>query len=87
VPISATSTVAQAESLADAGPADAKYVPQIAESCEKLGELVADRSPARTPAGPRRRSLHRSGNRGRRLRDFSAIEQKSACSGSTPTPI
>jgi arginase len=34
--------VAQAESLADAGPSNAKYVTQIAESCEKLARLVAD---------------------------------------------
>jgi arginase len=34
--------VAQAESLADAGPLNAKYVTQIAESCEKLARLVAD---------------------------------------------
>jgi arginase len=34
--------VAQAESLADAGPTNAKYVAQIAESCEKLARLAAD---------------------------------------------
>jgi len=34
--------VAQAESLADEGPSNAKYVTQIAESCEKLARLVAD---------------------------------------------
>jgi arginase len=33
--------VAQAESLADAGPTNAKYVHQIAESCEKLAKMVA----------------------------------------------
>jgi arginase len=33
--------VAQAESLADAGPSNAKYVQQIAESCENLAKLVA----------------------------------------------
>ena len=33
--------VAQAESL-DAGPSNARYVTQIAESCEKLARLVAD---------------------------------------------
>ena len=33
--------VAQAESLSDAGPSNAKYVTQIAESCEKLARLVA----------------------------------------------
>ena len=33
--------VAQAESLTDAGPSNAKYVTQIAESCEKLAALVA----------------------------------------------
>ena len=33
---------AQAESLADHGPANAKYVTQIAESCEKLARIVAD---------------------------------------------
>ena len=34
--------VPQAESLADPGPANAKYVTQIAESCEKLARIVAD---------------------------------------------
>jgi arginase len=34
--------VAQAESLPDHGPANAKYVTQIAESCEKLARIVAD---------------------------------------------
>src|SRR4051812_35617183 len=34
--------VAQAESLADPGPSNAKYVTQIADSCEKLARLVAD---------------------------------------------
>jgi len=34
--------VAQAESLADAGPSNAKYLRQIADSCEKLANLVAD---------------------------------------------
>jgi arginase len=34
--------VAQAESLADTGPSNAKYVAEIAESCEKLARLVAD---------------------------------------------
>lgn len=34
--------VAQAESLADHGPANAKYVAQIAESCEKLARIVAN---------------------------------------------
>jgi arginase len=33
--------VAQAESLPDEGPADAKFLPQIAVTCERLGELVA----------------------------------------------
>jgi arginase len=33
--------VAQAESLVDAGPSTAKYVAQIAESCETLARLVA----------------------------------------------
>jgi len=33
--------VAQAESVGDAGPGDAKYLPQIAATCERLGELVA----------------------------------------------
>ncbi len=32
--------VAQAESLADEGPHDAKYLPQIAATCERLGELT-----------------------------------------------
>ena len=34
--------VAQAESLPDHGPTNAKYVTQIAESCEKLARIVAD---------------------------------------------
>jgi arginase len=34
--------VAQAESLSDAGPPNAKYVTQIAESCEKLARIVSD---------------------------------------------
>ncbi len=34
--------VAQAESLPDHGPANAKYVTQIAESCEKLARIVED---------------------------------------------
>jgi len=34
--------VAQAESLAGHGPDNAKYVTQIAESCEKLARIVAD---------------------------------------------
>jgi arginase len=33
--------VAQAESVGDAGPGDAKYLHQIAATCERLGELVA----------------------------------------------
>jgi arginase len=33
--------VAQAESVDDAGPGDAKYLHQIAATCERLGELVA----------------------------------------------
>jgi arginase len=33
--------VAQPEAVDDAGPNDAKYLPQIAASCERLGELVA----------------------------------------------
>jgi arginase len=33
--------VAQAESVGDAGPGDAKYLRQIAATCERLGELVA----------------------------------------------
>jgi len=33
--------VAQAESVGDSGPDDAKFLPQIAASCERLGELVA----------------------------------------------
>jgi arginase len=32
--------VAQAESVGDSGPDDAKFLPQIAASCERLGELV-----------------------------------------------
>ncbi len=32
--------VAQAESVGDAGPADAKFLPQIAATCERLGELA-----------------------------------------------
>lgn len=32
--------VAQAESVADAGPNKAKYLPQIAATCERLGELA-----------------------------------------------
>ena len=32
--------VAQAESLPDAGPAEAKYLPEIAASCRRLGDLV-----------------------------------------------
>jgi len=32
---------AQAESIPDAGPANAKYLTQIAESCDKLGRLVS----------------------------------------------
>ena len=32
--------VAQAESLADAGPSQAKYLPQIAATCERLGDLA-----------------------------------------------
>src|ERR1700709_169452 len=34
--------VTQAESVGDEGPADAKYLPQIAATCERLGELVAE---------------------------------------------
>jgi arginase len=34
--------VAQAESLANAGPSNAKYVAEIAECCDKLAHLVAD---------------------------------------------
>ena len=33
--------VAQPEAVDDIGPTDAKYLPQIAASCERLGELVA----------------------------------------------
>jgi arginase len=33
--------VAQAESVGDAGPGDAKYLHEIAAACERLGELVA----------------------------------------------
>jgi arginase len=33
--------VAQPEAVDDAGPSEAKYLPQIAASCERLGELVA----------------------------------------------
>ncbi|MES1261181.1 MAG: arginase, partial [Acidobacteriota bacterium] len=33
--------VAQAESLPDAGPREARYVNKIAESCERLGQLVS----------------------------------------------
>lgn len=33
--------VAQAESLPDAGPSDAKYLPQIAATCERLGALTS----------------------------------------------
>jgi arginase len=33
--------VAQPEAVDDAGPADAKYLPQIADACTRLGELVA----------------------------------------------
>jgi arginase len=33
--------VAQAESVGDSGPDDAKFLPQIAASCERIGELVA----------------------------------------------
>jgi arginase len=33
--------VTQAESVGNAGPGDAKYLPQIAATCERLGELVA----------------------------------------------
>jgi len=33
--------VAQPESVDDPGPADAKYLPQIAATCERLGEMVA----------------------------------------------
>jgi len=33
--------VAQPEAVDDAGPSDARYLPQIAASCERLGELVA----------------------------------------------
>jgi arginase len=32
---------AQPEAVDDAGPSDARYLPQIAASCERLGELVA----------------------------------------------
>lgn len=32
--------VAQAESIADAGPGNAKYLPQIAATCERVGELT-----------------------------------------------
>jgi arginase len=32
--------VAQAESLPDLGPAEAKYLPEIAASCQRLGDLV-----------------------------------------------
>ncbi len=34
--------VSQAESLADAGPSNAKYVAQIAHSCEKLARMVSE---------------------------------------------
>jgi arginase len=33
--------VAQPEAVDDPGPGDARYLPQIAASCERLGELVA----------------------------------------------
>ncbi len=33
--------VAQPESVGDSGPADARYLPQIAAACERLGDLVA----------------------------------------------
>jgi arginase len=33
--------VAQAESISDAGPDEARFLPQIAATCERLGELVA----------------------------------------------
>jgi arginase len=33
--------VAQPEAVADNGPSDAKYLPQIAACCQRLGELVA----------------------------------------------
>ncbi len=33
--------IAQAESLEDTGPADARFLPQIAAACEDLGQLVA----------------------------------------------
>ena len=34
--------VAQAESLTDAGPKEARFLAQIAQSCERLGHLVAE---------------------------------------------
>jgi len=34
--------IAQAESLPDAGPADARFLPQIALACQDLGQLVAE---------------------------------------------
>src|SRR5437764_13601782 len=33
--------IAQAESVRDSGPSDARFLPQIASACEGLGELVA----------------------------------------------
>jgi arginase len=42
--------VAQAESVDDAGPDEARFLPQIASTCERLGELVGQAlAAARTP--------------------------------------
>lgn len=42
--------VAQAESLADSGPANARYLPQIAATCGRLGSIVAQAmSDGKTP--------------------------------------
>ncbi len=81
--------VAQAESVDDAGPGDAKYLHQIAATCERLGELVASATGGReNAAGAWRRSLDRGRHGSGRLEILSGIESaKSACSGSMRTPI
>ncbi len=67
--------VAQAESVGDSGPDDAKFLPQIAASCERLGELVAQALPSREdPARARRRSFDCGRHRGGRLAFFPRIE-------------
>jgi hypothetical protein len=68
--------VAQAESLPDHGPTEARYLPQIAESCEASANWSPNRWRRPSPARARRRPFHRRRNRSRRLAPFSPVEQK-----------